>query len=202
MVENEDKADKPGLGKTGGDEEQSVATSAVEEKPKHRPCPTCGEEWDGEAVFCSYCGYEETDAANPLHPMPIPEEGIYDAAGVLSAEEINGLRAAITEVGVAKPVIFATFNTPDDQTPAGIAFSLYNDWAVGMKGADEGLLIFYDPGRKRIEIVAGRNLGKSLEVKDSMEIAKELAQAIIEGRLVEGFIMALGKLLKFNNLAI
>jgi len=198
MAGNEDKADKHVPTKAEGAKEHAATpeTDTLEEKAKHPPCPTCGEEWDGDAVFCSYCGYEETDAANPLHPMPVLDGGVCDAVKALSAEEITGLKAAIAGAGKSKPVMFATFNTPDDQTPAGIAFSLYNDWTVGLKGADEGLLILYDPRRKRVEIAAGRNLRKSLKVKDSMEITKELAQAIAAGKLIEGFKTALDKLLK------
>jgi hypothetical protein len=167
---------------------------AAEEEEKLPPCPTCGEEWEGDAVFCSYCGYEKADEDNPLHPLPVLNEGICDAAGVLSDEEISGIKAVIAEFGKSRPVIFATFITPEDQTPAGIAFTLYNNWTVGKHNADVGLLVYYDPGRRRIEIVLGKNIEVHIDGKTIQLTVEEFAGDVGDGHIVEGFRKVAGRI--------
>ena len=166
---------------------QSPDAGEGEEEPKHPPCRTCNEEWDGTAVFCSYCGYEDSDEENPLHQAPAFTSGVYDAAGVLSDGEITSLQKAIAELASTRPVFFATFNTPDGYTPAGMAYTMYNDATVGLKDADEGILALYDPGRGRVEIAVGRKLGKKLPAGDIAGAASELAKSISEQRIAESF---------------
>jgi hypothetical protein len=184
---------------TGAEEN---AEAAEEPKPEHPPCPTCGEEWDGDAAFCYYCGYQESDEDNPLHPTPVLDGGVCDAAGVLSPDEINAIKAVIAESGKGRPdmhergkgrpvmsgpIMFAAFDTPDDQTPAGMAFTLYNDWTVGVAGADDGILIYYDPSRKRVEIALGKKIGRRINMQTVADAARGFAESIAAGRIADGF---------------
>ena len=173
----------------------------IEEEPqaaakvKHPPCPTCSEEWDGGAPFCSYCGFQDTDGANPLHPPPVLADGIADAAGVLG-DEARGAIGRIIGGHADNPVFFVTFNTPEDQTPGGIAFSLYNDWTVGIANAERGILVYYDPVHMRVEIAVGKGLLGVVSAGAVSGAASELAEAIARGDIAEGFRKAVEGILR------
>lgn len=165
-----------------------------EEKPEHPPCPTCKEVWEGGAIFCDMCGYQESDEHNPLHPLPLLHSGVADGAGLLSVEEVEGLKQVISDLKSGVPIYLVTLNTPDDQTPGGIAYTLYNDWAVRADNADLGVLIYYDPSRKRVEIALGKTLGARADLRALGQTAREYAIAIREGSIVEGFGRAISKI--------
>jgi len=180
------------------EEKTEVVEEETEEKkedaePEHDPCPTCTEEWEGGAVFCDLCGYQETDEENPLHPTPVLEDGIADAAGMFSVDDIAELKKAIGELRAGVPIMLVTFNTPDDQTPGGIAFTLYNDFTVKTEQADLGLLVMIDPSRNRVEIALGKNLGRRADFKALGEIAKAYAAAIANGQAASEFPMVIRK---------
>jgi hypothetical protein len=180
---------------TSTNENGTQTAEAEEEAPPHPPCPTCGEEWEGKAVFCSYCGYEDTDEEIPLHPPPKFTGGIADTAGVLSADDTHAINNAIAGMKLPGPVFFATFNTPDGHSPAGVAYTIYNDATVGLPNADNGILVLYDPTGGRVEIAVGRELGKGLKAGDMAVAARELANAVAGGRIAEGFIKLVNTLL-------
>ena len=167
-------------------------TEEVEEKkenaePAHDPCPTCTEEWEGGSIFCDLCGYQETDEENPLHPTPVLEDGIADAAGMFSADDLAELKKAIGELNTGVPLMLVTFNTPDDQTPGGVAFTMYNDFTVKAEQADLGLLVMIDPSRHRVEIALGKAIGRRVDVKALSEAASNYAVAISNGQAVSEF---------------
>ncbi len=192
MMENEET----GVESAEVVEEDTLADdSPAEPKVKHPPCPTCNEEWDGGASFCSYCGFQDTDESNPLHPPPVLVDGIADAAGVLGDEERAGIGRIIGEHADI-PVFFVTFNTPEDQTPAGFAFSLYNDWTVGIANGERGILFYYDPAHMRVEIAIGRGLFGIVPAGAVSGAASELAEAISRGDTVEGFRRAVAGILR------
>ncbi len=176
---------------------EEVVEEAEEKKedaePVHDPCPTCTEEWEGGAIFCDLCGYQETDEENPLHPTPVLEDGVADAAGMFSADDIAELKKAIGKLNAGVPIMLVTFNTPDDQTPGGIAFTLYNDFTVRTEQADLGLLVMIDPSRNRVEIALGKNIGSRIDVNALSEAASEYAVAVSNGRAVSEFPVVIRK---------
>lgn len=184
-------------------EEEKVNTKEEkEEKPEHPPCPICKEEWEGDAIFCDMCGYQESDEDNPLHPLPLLHSGVADGAGVLSVEEFEGVKQVISDLKSGVPIYLVTLNTPEDQTPGGIAYTLYNDWTVRTDNANLGLLIFYDPSRKRVEIALGKTLGARADVRRLGQTAWEFAIAIREGSIVEGFGRAIIKIFESAGVSI
>jgi uncharacterized membrane protein YgcG len=177
-------------------------TKEQDEKPDHPPCPTCKEEWEGDGIFCDLCGYQESDEDNPLHPLPVADGGVADAAGVLADAEIDELKRIIGDLKSGVPMYFVTFNTPDDQTPGGIAYTLYNDWAVGVENPELGALVFYDPSRRRVEIAIGKTLGGRADMKSLVQTAEDFAAAISEGNITEGFEKAITKVFESSRVSL
>ena len=170
---------------------EEVEEEAEEKKedapPVHDPCPTCTEEWEGGAVFCDLCGYQETDEENPLHPPPVLEDGVADAAGMFSENDIAELKKAIGELMAGVPIMLVAFNTPDDQTPGGMAFTMYNDFTVKTEQADLGLLVMIDPSRHRVQIALGKAIGRRVDVSALSEAVSNYAVAVSNGQAVSEF---------------
>jgi uncharacterized membrane protein YgcG len=91
----------------------------------------------------------------PPFPDPIVDQAVYDYAGVFSAATIASAEATIdaieartgAEVAVYTQVL-GYMTTPEDA--AAHALALMNQWGVGRKGFDDGLVILFDLDATRL----------------------------------------------------
>jgi uncharacterized membrane protein YgcG len=96
-------------------------------------------------------GSSGASAPPPGPPFPSPEtdRAVYDFAGIFSADAIVKAEATIDaiEARTGAEVVVYTQDSggypTTDETNAK-AFALMNDWGVGRKGFDDGLVIFFD----------------------------------------------------------
>ncbi len=96
-------------------------------------------------------------AADPGPPFPDPEfnRAVYDEAGVFSQATVDSVETTIDEIEArtgAEVVVYTQawpYRTTEDQTLAN-ALALMNQWGVGRRGFDDGLVILFDLDPSRI----------------------------------------------------
>jgi uncharacterized membrane protein YgcG len=90
-----------------------------------------------------------TVAAGPPYPDPVTGQRVYDTAGVLSPDteaEAQRISEAI-EARTGAQVVVYTQLKPESDTPELAqkdAISLIDQWGIGRKGFDDGLVILFD----------------------------------------------------------
>ncbi|MGZ6340151.1 MAG: TPM domain-containing protein [Candidatus Limnocylindrales bacterium] len=90
-------------------------------------------------------------SAPPGPPFPAPVNGqrVYDFAGILSPSAITAAEATIDDIEArtgAQVVVYTqesgTYPTTDET--AAKALKLINQWGIGRKGFDDGMVVFFD----------------------------------------------------------
>ncbi len=91
-------------------------------------------------------------AAGPPFPDPVNDQAVYDTAGVLDAETIARVEAAIDtfEADTGAEIVVYTQLVPDGEGTSAAesrAQALLDQWGVGRAGVDDGLVILFDLGQ-------------------------------------------------------
>jgi uncharacterized membrane protein YgcG len=90
-----------------------------------------------------------SSAAGPPYPPPVTGQRVYDTAGILSPNtiaEAERISRAI-EVRTGAQVVVYTQLKPESDTPDAAendAIALMDQWGIGRKGFDDGLVILFD----------------------------------------------------------
>jgi uncharacterized membrane protein YgcG len=106
-----------------------------------------------------------TFAAGPPFPAPVNNQAVYDDAGVLSdpvKQQVETTIDAIENRTGAEVVVYTQL-VPDGRTTAQAeadAIALMDQWGVGRKGIDDGLVILFDlnqgdPCHGQVQLYAG-----------------------------------------------
>ncbi len=100
-------------------------------------------------------------------PNPRQENGTWvaDTANLISAESEAALNQMIAELEAQNGTEIAIVTVPDadsSDTPKSFATELFNDWRIGKKDADNGLLFLVSSGDRRTEIEIGYGLERTL----------------------------------------
>ena len=102
-------------------------------------------------------------AAGPPFPDPVPDQAVYDTAGVLSPEIEAELELIIDgiEARTGAELVVYTQDDPDisEAENLGNARALMDAWGVGRAGFDDGLVLMIgldpDPGQSRVSLFGG-----------------------------------------------
>ncbi|HET6203861.1 MAG TPA: TPM domain-containing protein [Planctomycetota bacterium] len=126
--------------------------------------------------------------AAPLLPPDYPkavDDHVNDFAKVLDEESASRIRevarALRSEKGI--PIVVATVGSLSDWNAAGwsverYATNLYNEWGVGSKDANQGVLLFVAVKDRKLRIAVGQGFGTTFDSP---------ARAIIDGEIVPRF---------------
>ncbi|MGZ8501269.1 MAG: DUF2207 family protein, partial [Candidatus Limnocylindrales bacterium] len=88
-------------------------------------------------------------AAGPPYPAPVTGQRVYDTAGILSPSaiaEAERVSRAIEDRTGAQVVVYTQLK-PESDTPQAAerdAIALMDQWGIGRKGFDDGLVILFD----------------------------------------------------------
>jgi uncharacterized membrane protein YgcG len=88
-------------------------------------------------------------AAGPPYPAPVTGQRVYDTAGVFSPDTISGAEQSIRAVEERTGAQIAVYTQlkPESDTPElaeADARALMDQWGVGRRGFDDGLVILFD----------------------------------------------------------
>ena len=76
-------------------------------------CPVCGEEWEKGEIFCYFCGYEQRDENNPLHPPPVRDSVIVDPDNLLETSSVTAIAERIQKIGTEKNIDISFVGSAD-----------------------------------------------------------------------------------------
>ena len=125
-------------------------------------------------------------AAGPPYPEPVTGQRVYDTAGVLSDATKAEAQRIIEgiEARTGAQVVVYTQLKPESDTPELAeqdALALMNQWGVGRKGFDDGLVILYDLDNSlrhgQVQLYAGPGFRTSF-------LSNEERQAIYENDML------------------
>jgi uncharacterized membrane protein YgcG len=88
-------------------------------------------------------------AAGPPFPDPVDDQAVYDTAGILSPGAIADAEATIDAIEERTGAEVVVFTQPVDygvttEETRERALALINQWGIGRKGFDDGMVIFFD----------------------------------------------------------
>ena len=100
-------------------------------------------------VFVLALGVGSAVAAGPPYPEPVTGQRVYDTAGIFKSADISAAQTTIAaiEQRTGVQIVIYTQIKPESDTPelaAQDAHALGNQWGVGRKGFDDGLVILFD----------------------------------------------------------
>lgn len=107
--------------------------------------------------------------------FPQPTGAVNDFAGVMQPQAKEQLETILTAVqqktGVA--VVIATVPSLDDRPIEDYAVDLYQQWGIGKKDVDEGVLIVVAPTQRRVRIEVGYGLEGALNDAQAGRIIRD-----------------------------
>lgn len=94
---------------------------------------------------------------NPEAEFPLPRGAVNDFADVIPAETAAAMKSLAQEIldKTGAAVVVATFKTIGDNDTDQYANELYEEWGIGKKGEDRGVLIVLVLDQRRIRIETG-----------------------------------------------
>jgi uncharacterized membrane protein YgcG len=103
-------------------------------------------------LFLAGAALADSPPPGPPYPDPVENQAVYDYADILSAETIDSAERTIDaiEQRTGAEVAVYTQVKPESDTPElaqADASGLMNQWGVGRKGFDDGLVILFDMDR-------------------------------------------------------
>lgn len=114
--------------------------------------------------------------SGPARAMPErPSHHVSDFAGLLDAaleDELNGALAAI-ERRTGAEIAVATVSSLEGRTIEDFATRLFNSWAIGKKGVDNGVLLLVARQERKVRIEVGLGLERGLTDAESAKIINE-----------------------------
>lgn len=147
-------------------------------------------------VFSTLCGAQTFDVKSVPNPR-LKNRWCSDEARVFSAQEKSQLESILSTINQATraEVVLVTLPSIGERVPKDFAVDLFNDWKLGQRGRDNGLLVLLVTDQRRMEMETGYGLEGTLPDVVLSRIQRELiVPALKEGRIGVGFIRGLQKI--------
>lgn len=123
-----------------------------------------------------------------------PTGMVNDFAGILSASEKAGLERTLSDFKkeTGNEIAIVTIKTLGDESPETYAVKLFEEWGIGKKDKDNGLLILHALDERQIRIEVGYGLEPYItDAKSSAIYRNILAPKFKEGKFAEGYTEAI-----------
>lgn len=122
---------------------------------------------------------EHEPDASPCARVPkmALQGAVTDSANILTAEEEEGLsqRLAGYERRTKHQMVVATVSSLNGDYIEPFATCLGNQWGIGRKEQDDGILILIAPNEKEMRIATGKGMEKMLTDSKASEVIKQMA---------------------------
>lgn len=161
-------------------------------------CNICGNETSLDAESCKGCG---TPTARLQEDVHIPLQGglVNDFPGLLTKDQVFELesisKAFLENSGI--PIVIVVIETSKPLAPDEYAFLLYNDWGIGMKEVNKGILFLLCLKERHLESEIGLGLERYLPEYESDRIVhEEFLAHFKEGKFFEGLVAGINAIIK------
>ena len=122
--------------------------------------------------------------ASPALDIPYLTGRVNDNAQIMTAEAIHSLseKLRLHEEGTTNQVVVLTLRSLEGESIDDFAYRVFNEWKLGQKGKDNGVLIVVVPDDRKMRI----EVGYGLEANLSDVLASRIIQNVMAPRFREG----------------
>ncbi len=131
-----------------------------------------------------------------------PQGRVHDAANILSAQEIETLtqRLSTFEQETSNQIVVALFPSLDGESLEDFSIRLAEQWKIGQKGKDNGIILLIFPNDRKLRIEVGYGLESWVpDVLASRIIENEIKPYFKEGKYYLGIQSGLEALIKASQ---
>ncbi|EOQ98557.1 PF04536 family protein [Leptospira wolbachii serovar Codice str. CDC] len=126
-----------------------------------------------------------------LSPFPVPklERRVMDHAGILSEATITQLESNLKQFEVDTSNQIAVYTTPSlhDETIEDVSIQIFDEWKLGQKNKNNGVLLLIAPNERKMRIAVGRGLeGALTDIQAKQIIRNELRPSFKSGDMDGG----------------
>ncbi len=134
-------------------------------------CGICGSEISTDSVSCSSCQTAILKKDQKIS-LPHPRGPLNDFPGILDDSQSNELITILDEFfkNSGVPVVVSIVKSTDPVSPSEFAFLMYNQWGIGSRKTNRGLLVLLALDQHHLETEVGLGLENILGEEESDKI--------------------------------
>jgi len=114
--------------------------------------------------------------------VPEPQGYVTDVAGALTAaerSELDGRLRAYDQRTGNQVVVFIPASL-EDEPREDVAYQVFQNWRIGAKGKDNGVLLLWAPKERQVYIQTGKGVGGALTDAQAGRIIRELMRPLLQ----------------------
>lgn len=122
-------------------------------------------------------------------PVPALERRVTDHAGILSEATITKLESDLKQFEVETSNQIAVYTTPSlhDEPIEDVAIQIFDEWKLGQKSKNNGVLLLIAPNERKMRIEVGRGLeGALTDIQAKQIIRNEIRPSFKSGDMDGG----------------
>ncbi|EOQ88566.1 PF04536 family protein [Leptospira yanagawae serovar Saopaulo str. Sao Paulo = ATCC 700523] len=111
------------------------------------------------------------------YPVPKLDRRVMDHAGILSPNTVNQIETNLKQFEAETSNQIAVYTTPSlhDEVIEDVAIEIFDEWKLGQKSKNNGVLLIIAPAERKMRILVGRGLeGALTDVQAKQIIRNEL----------------------------
>ncbi|TGL06603.1 YgcG family protein [Leptospira bouyouniensis] len=123
------------------------------------------------------------------YPVPKLERRVMDHAGILSQSTVEQIEANLKQFEAETSNQIAVYTTPSlhDETIEDVAIEIFDEWKLGQKSKNNGVLLIIAPNERKMRIAVGRGLeGALTDIQAKQIIRNELRPSFKSGDMDGG----------------
>ncbi|MBL0955004.1 MAG: YgcG family protein [Leptospira sp.] len=123
------------------------------------------------------------------YPVPKLERRVMDHAGILSQATVDQLESNLKQFEAETSNQIAVYTTPSlhDETIEEVANEIFDEWKLGQKSKNNGVLLIIAPNERKMRIAVGRGLeGALTDLQAKQIIRNELRPSFKSGDMDGG----------------
>jgi uncharacterized protein len=123
---------------------------------------------------------------------PSPQGAVTDTSGRLSADDDRAIEAHISayRARTTHELAVLMVGSLGGESIDDVAYTTFNTWGVGKKGADNGVLLVIAPTERKMRIETGKGIGDRLTDLESNRILRERVGPMLKQESFAGAILA------------
>ncbi|TGK79071.1 YgcG family protein [Leptospira noumeaensis] len=129
-----------------------------------------------------------------IHSFPVPklERRVMDHAGILSEATKNQLEASLKQFETETSNQIAVYTTPSlhDEVIEDVAIQIFDEWKLGQKSKNNGILLLIAPNERKLRIEVGRGLEGALTDIQAKQIIRNEITPSFKAKDMDGGVTA------------
>lgn len=115
-------------------------------------------------LFCIGLACFPTSTTTFAYPVPKLERRVMDHAGILSQATVEQLESSLKQFEAETSNQISVYTTPSlhDETIEDVSIQIFDEWKLGQKTKNNGVLLIIAPNERKMRIAVGRGLEGAL----------------------------------------